>query len=114
MEDCGCPHPETEKFKKHKWNNTYNATELFKQRAEEFNEIWNLKKNQDLIWKYYAKNSATYFYEIFNKQESKCPILIPHTVIVSNGVISSWYFTNKKGVVCKKNSVNRNIMEIYN
>lgn len=45
---CGCPHPETETFKKAKWANTYNSTELIKLRAEEFVEVKNLKKAQEL------------------------------------------------------------------
>ena len=37
--NCGCPHPETLKFSKDKWKNTYNATELIKERANQFAEI---------------------------------------------------------------------------
>lgn len=42
------------------------------------------------------KDSETYFFEIFNKQNFKCSMLIPDTAFVSGGLIASWYFTSKK------------------
>ena len=101
-ETCPCPHPESAK-KKDKWKNTYNSLELMKTRGEEFASL-KLANLEPPKRKCIVKRSTTFFFEIFNKQDFKCPILVPPTVLVLNGVIVNWYFTSQKtGVVIKKN-----------
>ena len=69
----------------------------------------------DLASKYHVKTSNTYFFEIFKKADRKCPILIPHTIIVEGGSVSQWYFTSiKTGVVLQKNFNHRSPTEVFN
>ena len=69
----------------------------------------------DLASKYLVKTSNTYFFEIFKKSDRKCPILVPHTIIVEGGSVRQWYFTSvKTGVVLQKNFNHRSPTEVFN
>ena len=61
-----------------------------------------------------CRHSEQQFFEIFNKLKKKCPILIPDTLFVAGGTISTWYFTSKQnGAVLKKKFTKLNALEAF-
>ena len=64
--------------------------------------------------KYQVRSSETYFFEIFNKNKKKCPMLIPDSIFLTGGTFTSWYFTSKKnGAILKKKSDKLNALEVF-
>ncbi|CDW76483.1 UNKNOWN [Stylonychia lemnae] len=63
---------------------------------------------------YSKKTSETYFYEIFNKQEKKCPLKIPDTIFVSGNAIISWYFSSiQNGAILRKKNNKLNQTDVF-
>ena len=66
-----------------------------------------------IINKVKLKGSSDYFFEMFKQGRHRCEVLIPHTVFLSNEIISEWYFTSKDGRVLRKKEGNLKIMEVF-